>query len=614
MRAIVPDPDTVAAFAAERADGALTVMAINKTTTGTAATISLSGFTPGTSAQAWQLRSTNAIQRLADVAVTASSLGTTLPAQSITLFVIPRATAPPPPPLPTISIGDVTVAEGNGGTTNARFTATLSAASGSAVTVAYATANGTATAGSDYTARSGTLTFAAGATQQLVDVAVTGDTTVEPNETFLVNLSGPSGATIADAQGQGTITNDDAAPASGLPGDFNGDGQGDLLWHHQRTGDLYAWLMNGTRAASGSYLTPRSFADVNWQIRGLADFNGDGHTDVLWHHQKTGDLYVWMLDGTVTTAGSYLDPRSFSDTNWQIRATVDFNKDGKPDILWHHQKTGDLYVWFLNGVHTVSGAYLTPSRFADTKWQLRATLDPNKDGEPDLLWHHQRTGDLYLWFMKGTTAVSGIYLTPSQFTDTRWQIVRACDFNRDGTTDLLWHHQATGQLYAWFMTGTTVTGGSYLDPPAFTDTSWKVMPRVVLPGAERLVSRAPCSGPGGDPRRSTSRVLRDSSAIGDQAPLPASDPYDARALGDPMSPRRAGSAGLATPSDLARRPDRAAVRRVRLHQRHVLVRRRVRHHLRPTSGTPSIRSRPHAPTTATIGNEGHASRSSRSIV
>ncbi len=345
------------------------------------------------------------------------------------------------------------------------------------MTVAYATANGTATAGSDYVAKSGTLTFAAGTTQQTIDVTVNGDTVVEPNETFVVNLSSPSGATIADSQGQGTISNDDTAPASGIPGDFNGDGQGDLLWHHQRTGDLYAWFMNGISAASASYLTPSRFADVNWQIRGLADFNGDGRTDVLWHHQKTGELYVWMLNGTVTTTGSYLTPKSFSDTKWQIRGTVDLNKDGKPDILWHNQQTGDLYVWFLNGVQTVSGAYLSPSRFADTKWQLRGTFDPNKDGEPDLLWHHQGTGDLYVWFMKGTTAVSGIYLTPSRFTDTRWQIVRQCDFNKDGTTDILWHHQASGQLYVWYMTGTTATGGAYLNPPAFTDVNWKVMPR-----------------------------------------------------------------------------------------------------------------------------------------
>jgi hypothetical protein len=109
----------------------------------------------------------------------------------------------------TLRINDVSKAEGNAGTTAFTFTVTLSPASTGPVTVNYATANGTALAGSDYTAANGTLTFAPGQTSQTVTVNVTGNTTVEPNETFVVNLSGASGATIADGQGVGTILNDD---------------------------------------------------------------------------------------------------------------------------------------------------------------------------------------------------------------------------------------------------------------------------------------------------------------------------------------------------------------------------------------------------------------------
>src|SRR5262249_50330382 len=69
-----------------------------------------------------------------------------------------------------------------------------------------------ATAGSDYTAASGVVTFAAGTTAKTVAVSVNGDTTFEPNETFFVNLTSPVNATLADAHGQATITNDDAAP------------------------------------------------------------------------------------------------------------------------------------------------------------------------------------------------------------------------------------------------------------------------------------------------------------------------------------------------------------------------------------------------------------------
>ena len=115
---------------------------------------------------------------------------------------------------PSLSINDVAAIEGNSGTTTATFTISLSAASSQTVTASYATANGTATSGSDYLATAGTVTFPAGSTTQSVAVTVNGDVTVEPNETFLVNLSGPTNATIADAQGVGTITNDDSPSLS----------------------------------------------------------------------------------------------------------------------------------------------------------------------------------------------------------------------------------------------------------------------------------------------------------------------------------------------------------------------------------------------------------------
>jgi hypothetical protein len=117
------------------------------------------------------------------------------------------------PPPPTLSINDVTVTEGNTGSVNAVFMVTLSAASTQQVTVQYATANGTATAGIDYTATSGTLTFAAGQTSRTITVPVLGDSVAEGTETFVVNLSNPVNATIADGQGQGTILDDDGGPA-----------------------------------------------------------------------------------------------------------------------------------------------------------------------------------------------------------------------------------------------------------------------------------------------------------------------------------------------------------------------------------------------------------------
>src|SRR5207247_7499850 len=107
--------------------------------------------------------------------------------------------------VPALTIGDVSVVEGNSGTTNAVFPVTLSTASLQTVTVDYATADGTATAPGDYTAASGTLTFAPGTVAQTVTVPIVVDTLFEPNETFVVNLTNPTNAFLARAQGVGTI-------------------------------------------------------------------------------------------------------------------------------------------------------------------------------------------------------------------------------------------------------------------------------------------------------------------------------------------------------------------------------------------------------------------------
>jgi len=111
---------------------------------------------------------------------------------------------------PSLSINDISITEGNAGTKVLTFTVTLSAASNLTVTTTFNTANGTATAGSDYVATNGTLTFNPGETTRTIPVTINGDVNFEPDETFTVNLSNPVNATISDNQGLGTIQNDDA--------------------------------------------------------------------------------------------------------------------------------------------------------------------------------------------------------------------------------------------------------------------------------------------------------------------------------------------------------------------------------------------------------------------
>jgi GH18 family chitinase len=174
---------------------------------------------------------------------------------------------------PSVSIGDASVTEGDGGTSNVVFTATLSAPTPQTVSVTYATANGTAIAGSDYAATAGNMTFAPGTTSQVLAVAVTGDTLGEPSETFVVNLSSPVNATIGRAQGTGTIVNDDAT----------GGG----------TTEAVAWKSGVGVSVSGSTLTKTAL--TAWGNAGAVSTkllaSGDGYVEVTASETTTKRMF-----------------------------------------------------------------------------------------------------------------------------------------------------------------------------------------------------------------------------------------------------------------------------------------------------------------------------------
>lgn len=122
---------------------------------------------------------------------------------------------PPPPPPPSVSIADVTVTEGDDGTVEAKFPVFLSAAATKDVAVDFTTAPGSAGEGSDYLPGAGTVIFPAGSTSQVVIVAVRGDTLVEPDETYFVELARPLNASVGVGAALGTIVDDDDPAVTG---------------------------------------------------------------------------------------------------------------------------------------------------------------------------------------------------------------------------------------------------------------------------------------------------------------------------------------------------------------------------------------------------------------
>jgi hypothetical protein len=266
-------------------------------------------------------------------------------------------------------------------------------------------------------------------------------------------------------------------PAANPPGseaarsDFNGDGWFDLLWQNHGTGQLVAWHLNGSQVVGSRWLTPSAVAP-GWSLSGSGDFNKDGKPDVLWHNQQTGQVVFWLMDGALNYSSGFL-PGPVSSA-WKIASVRDLNADGNPDIWWHNQETGDMTVWYFNGsTYQTNLPAPGPSRIADTNWKLKGTADFDRDGRPDAVWHNETTGELRFWKLNG---VNYWAVLPHNigFVATDWKIAAVGDATGDGWPDILWQNYSTGGLVLWRMQGTTKISGDFLSIPAAA-LDWKVV-------------------------------------------------------------------------------------------------------------------------------------------
>jgi hypothetical protein len=347
------------------------------------------------------------------------------------------------------------------------------------VTVQHATANGTAVAGSDYTSTSGTLTFPTGTANgatQTINVPILNDSVVEGPETFTSTLTNPTGAVLGAVPTHTvTITDDDAAAF--IRGDFNGDGKTDILWRHDFSGENVLWYMNGANLAGGEFTTPSALTDTRWKMVGTHDFNADLRNDILWRHDFSGENVLWFMNGSVLVSGTFLTPSALADTNWKMAGTGLFDGDAKPDIAWHHQPSGQVVLWYMNGSVLTSGTFTTPSSFPDLNWRLVGVADFSNplDGKPDFVWRNQVTGELIVWFMNNSLKTGETFTTPSALTDTRWKLVATGDYNLDLKNDFVWRHDLSGENVIWFMNGAGLISGTFTNPASFPDVRWKMV-------------------------------------------------------------------------------------------------------------------------------------------
>jgi hypothetical protein len=167
--------------------------------------------------------------------------------------------------------------------------------------------------------------------------------------------------------------------------DFNGDGNSDVLWRQDGSGQVYIWEMNGLQTKGEGRVES---VTNDWHIQGVGDFNGDFNSDFLWR-QDSGPVYFWEMNGRqIKEEGS--PPHAPVPNDWHIEGTGDFDGDFKSDILWRHD-SGQVYLWEMDGLNVKAEGSVTHAPVTND-WQVQGVGDFNGDGNSDVLWRQDGSG------------------------------------------------------------------------------------------------------------------------------------------------------------------------------------------------------------------------------
>jgi len=259
-------------------------------------------------------------------------------------------------------------------------------------------------------------------------------------------------------------------------GDFDGDGDADVLWRDTTSNLFYVWLLNGQSVVTASAVLGAGPVTSNFTCLGVGDTNGDKKADVVFRNTTTNGVSIWYMDGvTRTSGGSVVDSLSvaMSSAGLTYAGLGDFNGDGRYDIMWRNAASNLATGWLLNGRTVFANCVVGNSGGVPPEWVVGTIGDLDGDGRADVIWRNTVTTAVNGWLLNGLYRKTGGSIGNIPLA---WTLRASADLNGDTKNDLIWTNSTTGQVNGWIMDGLTkLSGGNMATITGIAD--WNLVNR-----------------------------------------------------------------------------------------------------------------------------------------
>ena len=241
----------------------------------------------------------------------------------------------------------------------------------------------------------------------------------------------------------------------------------DIVFRHDDNAGKALWHLIGERLIGSEPIS--GVDDPNWKLEATGDFDGNGTTDYAWRNRADGTNAIWLLgeDGK-TVSGAFI--QAVGPQAWRIVGAADMNRDGKADLIWRNQSTGENAIWLMAGTSVLRTAF---AQAVGGEWSLAGAGDVDGDGQAELVWR-SNTGVNVAWSMSGDDGnVIARTRTLTPVADLAWRLDAVSDLDLDGKADLLWRNTQTGQNVVWYMAGSGIRASAFIAPEV-KDAGWKI--------------------------------------------------------------------------------------------------------------------------------------------